>query len=131
MSEDAAPEKSPAAQTRATMVGRMGAAGMPVERSKDFKTTTRRLAARLRPARAGLITVVVLAVTSVTLFVLGPKILGHATDIIIDGIRAHRINYGELHRVLYLAACPISSPMCWQGSSNARCTGCGPTSKKS
>jgi len=104
MSDDAVPAKSPAAATRATMVGRMGAAGMPVERSKDFKTTTRRLAARLRPARAGLVAVVVLAVTSVTLFVVGPKILGHATDIIIDGIRHHRVNYGELHRVLYLAA---------------------------
>ncbi|MDQ6782044.1 MAG: ABC transporter ATP-binding protein/permease [Actinomycetota bacterium] len=81
----------------------MGAAGMPVERSKDLTTSTRRLAHRLSPERLGLLTVAVLAVGSVGLSVLGPRILGRATDVIINGVRHRGIDYGDLHRVLYLA----------------------------
>ncbi|MCU4183542.1 ABC transporter ATP-binding protein/permease [Acidiferrimicrobium sp. IK] len=82
----------------------MGAAGMPVERSKDLRTSSRRLAQRLRPERAGLVLVAGLAVGSVILAVLGPKILGHATDVILTGVRRRRIDYRQLHQVLYLAA---------------------------
>jgi ATP-binding cassette subfamily B protein len=81
----------------------MGAAGMPVESSKDFRSTTRRLAQRLRPHRLGLIAVLALAVGSVTLSVLGPRILGHATNVIIAGVRGRDVDYGELHRVVLLA----------------------------
>ena len=83
--------------------GRMGAAGMPVERSKDLRTSSRRLAQRLSPERLGLLAVTILAVGSVGLSVLGPKILGRATDVIINGVRRRGINYGDLHQVLYLA----------------------------
>jgi ATP-binding cassette, subfamily B, multidrug efflux pump len=102
------PVKSAAVEARSGFAARVGAAGMPVERSKDFKTTTRRLAQRLRPDRFGLIAVVMLAVGSVSLFVTGPRILGHATNVIIAGIRGRvhgvGIDYGELHRLLFLAA---------------------------
>jgi len=106
-----APAKSPQVEARNGLVGRMGMAGMPVERSKDFKTSTRRLAQRLRPDRFAFIGVVMLA-----LFVIGPKILGHATNVIIAGLRgrAHGvgIDYGELHELLFLAGgCYVVSAM--------------------
>jgi ATP-binding cassette subfamily B multidrug efflux pump len=84
--------------------GRWGAAGLPLERSKDFKNSSRRLAARLRPEGLGVLGVLVLAVSSVTLFVLAPKVLGHATNIIVDGVvSGSGIDFGELHRVLLTA----------------------------
>ncbi len=102
------PAKKPEVEARNSFGARMGAAGMPVERSKDFKTATRRLLQRLRPDRVGLSAVVTLALGRVTLFVLGPRILGHATNVIIAGIRARGhgggIHYSELHRLLFLAA---------------------------
>ncbi len=102
MSKDE-PIKPPVA-ARGGFAGRMGAAAMPVEKAKDLRTSTRRLAQRLRPERLGLGAVAALAVASVTLTVLGPKILGQATDVIIAGVRHRGIDDGELHDVLYLAA---------------------------
>ena len=79
----------------------MGAAGMPVERSKDFKNSSLRLAAQLSPERLGMILVFVMAVVSVFLYVLGPKILGHATNIIIAGVQSPAgINYTNLRNTL-------------------------------
>jgi ATP-binding cassette subfamily B protein len=77
------------------------AAGMPTEKSKDFKNSTRRLFARLQPQRAGLVAVLLLAIGSVTLSVLGPKILGNATNIIVDGVVGQEgIDFDDLHRTL-------------------------------
>lgn len=101
MSGEPVPKSAPPA--RAGFGGRMGAAGMPVERSKDLRTSVRRLADRLRAERRGLVIVAVLALASVTLSVVGPKILGHATDVIVAGIRTGHLDYGELHDVLFLA----------------------------
>lgn len=85
--------------------GRWGAAGMPLERSKDFKNSTRRLAARLRPEGFGVVLVLVLAVVSVTLLVIAPKILGNATNIIVDGVTSGKgIDFSELHKTLFLVA---------------------------
>jgi len=83
--------------------GRMGAAGMPAEKSKDFGASTRRLLNRMREERLGFIAVIVLAVTSVFFAVLGPKILGHGTDLIFKGIRSGKgINFHSLHNTLLL-----------------------------
>jgi ATP-binding cassette, subfamily B, multidrug efflux pump len=60
----------------------------PVEKAKDFRPSAKRLARRLRPERFAFGAVVVLAVISVSFAVAGPKILGHATDIIFDGVLA-------------------------------------------
>nr|WP_194283071.1 ABC transporter ATP-binding protein [Saccharothrix syringae] len=62
--------------------------GMPMGKAKDFKPSARRLAARLHPERRAFGAVVALGVVSVALAVVGPKILGHATDIIFDGVLA-------------------------------------------
>jgi ATP-binding cassette subfamily B protein len=59
--------------------------GIPGDKSMNFLPSAKRLLARLRPARAQVGLVVLLAVCSVGLSVIGPKILGRATDIIFAG----------------------------------------------
>ncbi len=58
----------------------------PVERSKDFRGTLRRLLQRLRPEWLTIAIVVVLGSASVAFSVIGPKIIGNATNVIFDGI---------------------------------------------
>nr|WP_239076337.1 ABC transporter ATP-binding protein [Actinocatenispora rupis] len=60
--------------------------GMPTEKSMDFRGSSRRLLRMMRPDRARAIAVVVIGVVSVTLQVIGPKVLGHATDLIFAGV---------------------------------------------
>ncbi|MES4901488.1 MULTISPECIES: ABC transporter ATP-binding protein [unclassified Streptomyces] len=60
--------------------------GQPTERSMDFKGSSRRLLATLRPERGMALLVLALCTASVALSVLGPKILGEATDLIFAGI---------------------------------------------
>jgi ATP-binding cassette subfamily B protein len=64
--------------------------GLPPAKSKDFRGSSRRLFARLRPERGRIATVVVLAIVSVTFAVLGPRILGNATTIIFEGVLSHQ-----------------------------------------
>jgi ATP-binding cassette, subfamily B, multidrug efflux pump len=68
--------------------GRFPGMNMPVEKAKDFGPSAKRLARRLRPERFAFGVVVALAVISVSFMVAGPKVLGHATDIIFDGVLA-------------------------------------------
>jgi ATP-binding cassette subfamily B multidrug efflux pump len=65
--------------------GHMGM-GMPVAKSKDFRTSFLRLLRELRPERRWVFLVVVLAIVSVVLAVIGPKLLGEATNIIFEGV---------------------------------------------
>ncbi|MGI8415159.1 MAG: ABC transporter ATP-binding protein [Nakamurella sp.] len=58
---------------------------MPVEKSMNFGPSAKRLIGRLAPERFRVIAVLVLAVVSITLSVIGPKILGKATDVIFNG----------------------------------------------
>jgi len=64
--------------------GPFGGAGM-TEKPLNFGPSARRLLGRLRPERARLAAVIGLGVTSVAFMVIGPKILGRATDIIFSG----------------------------------------------
>ncbi|HZM65826.1 MAG TPA: ABC transporter ATP-binding protein [Nakamurella sp.] len=68
--------------------------GMPVEKSLNFGPSARRLLRRMNPERIGLIFVVLLGVISVMFSVLGPKILGNATNIIFDGIIGKQLPAG-------------------------------------
>jgi len=65
--------------------------GMVGQKSMTFGPSARRLLARMRPERAKALAVVLLAVVSVGLTVVGPKILGHATDLIFAGVFGHRL----------------------------------------
>ncbi|MEV4569065.1 ABC transporter ATP-binding protein [Nonomuraea sp. NPDC049419] len=60
--------------------------GGPAEKALDFRGTLRSLMRLLRPERALLIVILALGATSVALTVIGPKILGYATDLIFSGV---------------------------------------------
>jgi len=66
----------------------------PTAKAKDLRGSLRRLAGQLRPERVLLIMVVLLAVVSVAFAVVGPKILGHATNIIFEGVVGKQIPAG-------------------------------------
>ena len=74
--------------------GRMMAMGMPAEKALDFKGSSRRLLALLRPDRMLLGVILAVGVASVALIVTGPKVLGRATDIIFSGVIGARIPAG-------------------------------------
>jgi len=105
MSEGAAPQRSPADEARATVGPRMGMSTMPVERSKDFRNSTIRLISWLRPERVRMTLVLLFAVFSVMMSVVGPKILGNATTTIVRGVMSpNGIDYESLHRTLLIVA---------------------------
>ncbi|MBB1513143.1 ABC transporter ATP-binding protein [Tessaracoccus sp. MC1679] len=56
------------------------------EKAANFKVSVRRLLSHLRPQRAGIILAIAMGVLSVALSVVGPKILGRATDLMLSGI---------------------------------------------
>ena len=66
--------------------GRMWGQARPVEKSLNFFPSLKRLLGHLAPERMILILVVLLAVVGIVMNVLGPKILGMATDVIFTGI---------------------------------------------
>ncbi len=68
--------------------------GRPAEKSKDFKGTVRRLLGRLTPHRFTLSVAIVLALTSVVLQALGPKILGNAMNLIFAGFVGSKLPSG-------------------------------------
>jgi len=77
--------------------------GMPTERSDDFKTTAKRLSKLLTNEPLKLAGIFSLTLGSVLLVVIGPRLLGQATDIIIRGLRSDdSIDFGALHGRLLL-----------------------------
>ncbi len=93
---------APTAPRREAVSARFGSsAGMPAERVEDLRGSTRRLLAAMGPERVGATVVLVAALASVTLAVIGPRILGRATDIIIGGLTsADGIPFDELRDTL-------------------------------
>ncbi|MEP7105202.1 MAG: ABC transporter ATP-binding protein [Chloroflexota bacterium] len=67
---------------------------MPAEKPMSFWPSVRRLLLRLSPERSRVIAVVALGVTSVVFVVIGPKVLGLATDIIFSGAIGRRLPPG-------------------------------------
>jgi ATP-binding cassette subfamily B multidrug efflux pump len=68
--------------------------GMVGQKSMQFGPSARRLVARMRPDAGKALAVVVLAIVSVGLAVVGPRILGHATDLIFAGLFGRRLSGG-------------------------------------
>ncbi len=65
--------------------GMHGAMLAPVAKPTDFRASFGRLMGELRPERGWVIAVVLLAIVSVVLAVIGPKILANATNVIFAG----------------------------------------------
>ncbi len=74
--------------------GPMGMMGMPAAKAKDFRGAFRRLLGTLRPEALRIVVVLLLAVVSVAFAVIGPKILGEATNIIFEGVVSKQIPAG-------------------------------------
>ena len=78
-----------------------GGIGVPTERSDKFGPTLKRLGEILGAETHRLFAVVVLTVVSVVLVVIGPRLLGDATNIIVQGVVGDGgIDFDELHRQL-------------------------------
>ncbi len=60
-------------------------------KSKDFKASAKRLVGLLRPHAAMIAIVIALAVVSVTLAVIGPKLLGEATNVLFEGVMSQQV----------------------------------------
>ncbi|WP_330340109.1 ABC transporter ATP-binding protein [Streptomyces sp. NBC_00557] len=76
------------------MAARMMAGGGPDQRSMDFKGSGKRLLSHFRPERFTIYGLLLCVVVSVALSVIGPKILGRATDLVFSGIVGRQMPAG-------------------------------------
>jgi ATP-binding cassette, subfamily B, multidrug efflux pump len=70
-------------------------AGGPAAKALDFKGSSKRLLGMMTPQRMFLWAIGALGVISVTMSVFGPRILGHATDLIVQGAVGQHLPAGE------------------------------------
>ncbi len=63
-------------------------------RSKDFRGSARRLLGLMRPYRARIALVIALAIVSVALATVGPRILGQATNLLFEGVISAQLPEG-------------------------------------
>lgn len=108
MSNEKKPQSLPGSELRNN---RMHTVGMPVEKSENFSLSARRLLGLMAGERVLVAFILILALVSVGLVVSGPRILGHATNILYEGIRSRMknpqtggINFDSLHTTLIVAA---------------------------
>ena len=76
---------------------RRGTTAMPEHdgaRSRDFWAAARRLLRRLRAHRAAIAAVLALSLGGVALSVVGPRVLGHATDLLFNGVIGRQLPTG-------------------------------------
>ena len=97
-------------EARRNSFGPGGAPGMPAEKSSNFGPTLKRLGEILGTERPRLWLILFLTIGSVGLIVVGPRLLGQATDIIVEGVRERLaetgdgIDFGALHaKLLFIA----------------------------
>ena len=102
-------------QARRGSFGPGGSAGMPAEKSANFGETLRRLSHLFDAERPKLLAMLLLTIGSVSLVVIGPRLLGQATDVIVQGVLDRRqggpgIDFGALHgRLTFIAMLYIGS----------------------
>ncbi|MDX6331866.1 MAG: ATP-binding cassette, subfamily multidrug efflux pump, partial [Streptomycetaceae bacterium] len=68
--------------------------GQPTEKSMDFKGSGKRMLGLMRPDRVGMYAVLALGVISTALNVVGPKLMGRATDLIFAGVIGRQMQGG-------------------------------------
>ena len=71
-----------------------GVVQAPTERSRDFMGSAIRLVRQLTPQRTLAVTVVLLGVGGIGITVVGPRILGHATDLLFNGVIGRQLPAG-------------------------------------
>jgi len=99
-------EYRPAASETNRGFGGRFALGMPAEKSMDFNKSVNRLLQMMREEGSSAFLVIGLAVASVSLTVLGPKLLGHATNLIFDAVvQGQPIPYNQLGKVILVVIC--------------------------
>ncbi|MFE7170782.1 ABC transporter ATP-binding protein [Streptomyces sp. NPDC057616] len=76
------------------MARMMGQGGGPDNRSMDFKVSGKRLISQFKPERLTIYALLLCVVVSVGLNVIGPKILGKATDLVFSGIIGRQMPAG-------------------------------------
>jgi ATP-binding cassette, subfamily B, multidrug efflux pump len=74
--------------------GPFGGPGLPPEKAKNFRGTFGRLVNTLRPEAGRILIVVAFAIVSVTFAVIGPKLLGNATNLLFEGVVSQQIPPG-------------------------------------
>lgn len=82
--------------------GGMGGMGMPVQKPKNFKGTLRRLSRYLTPYKTNLIIVLATAILSTTFAIFSPKLLGHATTRLFEGMIGSGIDFGPIADIIFL-----------------------------
>jgi ATP-binding cassette, subfamily B, fatty acid transporter len=80
--------------TAAMIRPRRGMVRSPAERSRDFKRSAVRLVKRLAPQWGTAIAVIALGVGGTTIGVVVPRILGHATDLLFNGVIGRQLPAG-------------------------------------
>ncbi len=115
--------------------GPMGG-GMVGQKAHDFRASGRRLLGLLRPARWRAVGVLLLAVGSVASVVVGPWLLGKATDLVFTGFvgkqlepagttKADVVNAAEARATTSWPTSSAASTSCpARGSTSARSGGC-------
>lgn len=83
--------------------------GMPGEKARDFKGTSKRLLFYLKPRRLQLLAVLVMAVLSTAFSIYSPKVMGQATTILFEGlmqkgqgIPGAGIDFSEILRIILI-----------------------------
>src|SRR6185369_13155307 len=66
----------------------------PTERSRDFTGSAIRLVKRLTPQQGPTAAVILLGVGGIAIGVIGPRILGHATDLLFNGVIGRELPAG-------------------------------------
>lgn len=66
----------------------------PTQRSTEFRATAWRLLRRLTPQRGLTISVITLSIIGILIGVIGPRILGHATDLLFNGVIGRQLPAG-------------------------------------
>ena len=92
-------------------MGRGGGLGAGGEKADDFKGTIKKLFHYLKPFHTPCLIVVIFAIASTVFFIVGPTILGNATNILVDGIKNAMvtgtvdIDYPAIAKTLTILAC--------------------------
>lgn len=97
-------------------IGFRGVQQGPAERSRDFRGTAIRMVKRLAPQRFLTATVITLSMTGIAIGVIGPRILGHATDLLFNGVIGRQLPAGQSRSK------PLKPPVRGETVSSHRCS---------